>query len=205
MQKPPSHPLASQCSPRQPRAQQRMAAAWGQQAGTSVAGEGTHSPNCQPQTAALTWLQSPSTKTCRWVSPSEGGEREHSHRIWMGTGTGVTPPGPLAVPYLAWEVSQQLLDTRVLSQRGHQCSRCPDSLPQGHSQTLQEGPRRDLHLHTLGTWYSTWHRQGWCYGPQSLLNNGYPFGSPSGNRAGGKQDRAEGTVTVWGETGRGQK
>lgn len=36
--------------------------------------------------------------------------------MWMGTG--VTPPAPLAVPYLAWEVSQQLLDTRVLCQRG---------------------------------------------------------------------------------------
>lgn len=38
--------------------------------------------------------------------------------MWMGTGSGVTPPAPLAVPYLAWEVSQQLLDTRVLCQRG---------------------------------------------------------------------------------------
>lgn len=67
--------------------------------------------------------------------------------MWMGTG--VTPPAPLTVPYLAWEVSQQLLDTRVLCQRGAPVQ----SGPQGHSQTLQEGPkgpRRDLHLQAHG-------------------------------------------------------
>lgn len=65
-----------------------------------------------------------------------------------------------------------------------------------------EGPRRDLHLHTLGTWYSTIpcsHGMGKAgavaLSPCSTM--AVPSDHPPGNRAGGKQDRAQGMVTVW--------
>lgn len=81
----------------------------------------------------------------------------------MEPGMGLTPParpagGPPA-PYLAWEVSQQLLETRPLCQRGGgQCS--PHRLHCEHlsgQHRLHCEPRsgRNLQLCRLGTWYST--------------------------------------------------
>lgn len=81
MQKPPSPPWHLSGFPVLPQAA-LCPAGNGSSVGTASGNEcgriGDTVPR-RPQTAALTWLQPPSTKSCRWVSPSEGEEREHSH------------------------------------------------------------------------------------------------------------------------------
>lgn len=81
----------------------------------------------------------------------------------IGTGMGLCPPAPPAgaapAPYLAWEVSQQLLDTRSLCQRRASVQPPPGLAVPGAAARLCYEPRgspgRDLHLRMLGTWYST--------------------------------------------------
>lgn len=161
MQKPPSPPLHPSGFPVLSQAA-ACPAGNGSSVGTASGDEcgrvGDTLPR-QPQTAALTWLQPPRTKSGRWESPSEGGEREHSHgnvdgdREWSHSSSpsGCPLPGLRGFPAAPGYKSP-------LSERGTGAAPARTRCLRATARPFRrdpEGPSRDLHRHTLGTWYST--------------------------------------------------